>query len=143
LVNVGKDETSRLIASSKVEGTEVYNKAGEHLGEVITLWSTSSPATSLTHAVMSFGFLGIGLCFLPALRRIDWGILQTSVFSIALERRENRRIAVSAGAELVDVFRMGLKRWMVGEIHPAATLERPGREGAVYLLLWMRDPAGC
>lgn len=30
--DVEKDETSRLIASNKVEGTEVYNRAGEHLG---------------------------------------------------------------------------------------------------------------
>ena len=31
---VEKDETSKLIASNKVEGTEVYKRAGEHLGEV-------------------------------------------------------------------------------------------------------------
>jgi PRC-barrel domain len=28
------DETTALIASNKVEGTAVYNRAGEHLGKV-------------------------------------------------------------------------------------------------------------
>ena len=31
---VETDETNRLIASNKVEGTEVYNRKGEHLGQV-------------------------------------------------------------------------------------------------------------
>ena len=31
---IAADETNRLIASNKVEGTDVYNRAGERLGEV-------------------------------------------------------------------------------------------------------------
>ena len=31
---VSTDETTALIASNKVEGTAVYNRAGEHLGKV-------------------------------------------------------------------------------------------------------------
>jgi sporulation protein YlmC with PRC-barrel domain len=59
-VDVEKDETSRLIASSKVEGTEVYNKAGEHLGEVYN-FMVDKFTGQVAYAVMSFGgFLGIG-----------------------------------------------------------------------------------
>jgi PRC-barrel domain len=32
--SVAIDETDRLIASNKVQGTPVYNRQGEHLGEV-------------------------------------------------------------------------------------------------------------
>lgn len=32
--NVNKDESSRLIASNKVEGTSVYNLKGEKLGSI-------------------------------------------------------------------------------------------------------------
>ena len=59
-VDVEKDETSRLIASSKVEGTEVYNRAGEHLGEVYN-FMVDKFTGQVAYAVMSFGgFLGIG-----------------------------------------------------------------------------------
>ena len=58
--DVEKDETSRLIASNKVEGTEVYNRAGEHLGEVYN-FMVDKFTGQVAYAVMSFGgFLGIG-----------------------------------------------------------------------------------
>jgi hypothetical protein len=60
----------------------------------------------------------------------DLAILQTAVFSIELERRENRRIAVSGGAEFVEVFRMGRKRWMSDANPLSASLSV---EGAVAL----------
>jgi sporulation protein YlmC with PRC-barrel domain len=54
------DETSRLIASNKVEGTEVYSRAGEHLGEVHN-FMVDKFTGQVSYAVMSFGgFLGIG-----------------------------------------------------------------------------------
>ncbi len=54
------DETSRLISSNKVEGTEVYNRAGEHLGEVYN-FMVDKFTGRVSYAVMSFGgFLGIG-----------------------------------------------------------------------------------
>ena len=57
---VEKDETNRLIASSKVEGTEVYSRAGEHLGEVYN-FMVDKFTGQVAYAVMSFGgFLGIG-----------------------------------------------------------------------------------
>ena len=34
IADVEADETSRLIASNKVEGTAVYNRQGERLGSV-------------------------------------------------------------------------------------------------------------
>jgi hypothetical protein len=40
---IAADETDRLIASNKVEGTAVYNRTGDHLGEVTTSWWTSTP----------------------------------------------------------------------------------------------------
>ena len=54
------DETSRLIASNKVEGTEVYNRGGDHLGEVYN-FMVDKISGQVAYAVMSFGgFLGIG-----------------------------------------------------------------------------------
>ena len=62
---VEKDETSRLIASSKVEGTEVYSRNGEHLGEVYNFMVDKFNG-QVAYAVMSFGgFLGIGERYHP------------------------------------------------------------------------------
>jgi hypothetical protein len=62
---VEKDETSRLIASSKVEGTEVYSRNGEHLGEVYN-FMVDKFTGQVAYAVMSFGgFLGIGERYHP------------------------------------------------------------------------------
>ena len=55
--DVEKDETSRLIASNKVEGTQVYNRAGEHLGEVYNLM-VDKFSGQVAYAVMSFGGFG-------------------------------------------------------------------------------------
>ena len=54
------DETRRLIASNKVEGTPVFNRAGERLGEVYN-FMVDKFTGQVAFAVMSFGgFLGIG-----------------------------------------------------------------------------------
>ena len=42
------DETQRLIASSKVEGTPVFNRTGSSLAACTTSWSTRSRAKSPT-----------------------------------------------------------------------------------------------
>ena len=58
--SVNADETDRLIASDKVEGTAVYNRAGERLGSVHNLM-IDKYSGQVSYAVMSFGgFLGIG-----------------------------------------------------------------------------------
>ena len=57
---VAINETERLIASDKVEGTAVYNRQGEALGSVYTLM-IDKYSGRVAYAVMSFGgFLGIG-----------------------------------------------------------------------------------
>lgn len=56
----GLDESSRLIASDKVEGTNVYNPEGEHVGSIHN-FMVDKLTGKVSYAVMSFGgFLGIG-----------------------------------------------------------------------------------
>jgi len=63
--NVASDETDRLIASNKVEGTAVYNKQGERLGSVFN-FKVDKISGQVAYAVMSFGgFLGIGDSYHP------------------------------------------------------------------------------
>ena len=57
---VAINETERLIASDKVEGTAVYNRQDEAIGSVYTLMIDKFSG-QVAYAVMSFGgFLGIG-----------------------------------------------------------------------------------
>jgi len=66
-----KDETSDLIASDKVEGTAVYNSAGDRLGTVHN-FMVGKRSGKVAYAVMSFGgFLGIGESYHP----LPWGVL--------------------------------------------------------------------
>lgn len=59
------DETARLIASNKVEGTAVYNRQGEHLGSVYN-FMVDKFTGQVAYAVMSFGgFLGLGESYHP------------------------------------------------------------------------------
>jgi hypothetical protein len=63
--SVGHDESTDLNASSKVEGTPVYNRGGERLGDVYN-FMVGKRSGRVAYAVMSFGdFSGIG----PALSR--------------------------------------------------------------------------
>ena len=62
---VAIEETRRLIASSKVEGTPVFNRTGEHLGSVYN-FMVDKISGQVAYAVMSFGgFLGIGGSYHP------------------------------------------------------------------------------
>jgi hypothetical protein len=66
------EETDRLIASDKVEGTAVYNRQGEHLGAVHNFMVDKSTG-QVAYAVMSFGgFLGIGESYHP----LPWRVLK-------------------------------------------------------------------
>ena len=68
---IAADETNRLIASNKVEGTDVYNRAGERLGEVSN-FMVDKYSGQVAYAVMSFGgFLGIGEKYHP----LPWKVL--------------------------------------------------------------------
>lgn len=69
--SVAKDETTELIASSKVEGTAVYNRQGEKLGEVYN-FMVGKRSGRVAYAIMSFGgFLGIGQKYHP----LPWHVL--------------------------------------------------------------------
>ena len=61
----------KLISSSRVQGTEVYGPAGEHVGEIDHLM-IERVSGRVAYAVMSFGgFLGMGKDFYP----IPWNAL--------------------------------------------------------------------
>jgi hypothetical protein len=69
--SVDKEETTDLIASNKVEGTAVYNRQGEKLGEVYN-FMVSKRSGEVAYAIMSFGgFLGIGQKYHP----LPWNAL--------------------------------------------------------------------
>ena len=62
---VAIDETDRLIASDKVEGTEVFNRAGERIGSIYN-FMVDKVTGQVSYVVMSFGgFLGLGERFYP------------------------------------------------------------------------------
>src|ERR671926_1997833 len=68
---IATDETPRLIASSKVEGTAVYNRQGERLGAVYN-FMVDKFTGQVAYAVMSFGgFLGLGESYHP----LPWKVL--------------------------------------------------------------------
>ena len=65
------DETDRLIASDKVEGTKVYDPDGNKLGSVMN-FMVSKRSGKAEYAVMEFGgILGIGTEYYP----IPWEML--------------------------------------------------------------------
>jgi hypothetical protein len=65
------EETDRLIASNKVEGTAVYNRQGERLGTVHN-FMVDKFSGHVAYAVMSFGgFLGMGESYHP----LPWRVL--------------------------------------------------------------------
>jgi len=60
-----RDETSTLISAEKVIGTDVYNTAGDRLGEIKDVM-IDKKSGRIAYAVMSFGgLLGIGERFHP------------------------------------------------------------------------------
>lgn len=66
------DETHRLIASNKVEGTAVYSPDGDHIGSVHN-FMVDKISGKVSYAVMSFGgFLGIGERYHP----LPWDTLK-------------------------------------------------------------------
>lgn len=59
------------IAAKRVNGTEVYNAAGQHLGEIEDIM-IDKPSGEVVYAIMSFGgFLGIGEKYHP----LPWQVL--------------------------------------------------------------------
>jgi len=71
-LDIATDETRRLIASDKVEGTAVYNRAGERLGSIAN-FMVDKRSGRVEYAVLSFGgFLGIGNDYYP----LPWDVLE-------------------------------------------------------------------
>jgi hypothetical protein len=69
--SVEMDETTDLIASNKVEGTAVYNRQGERLGDVYN-FMVGKRSGRVAYAVMSFGgLLGMGQSYHP----LPWNAL--------------------------------------------------------------------
>jgi len=114
------DETDRLIASNKVEGTAVYNRQGERLGSVYN-FMVGKRSGQVEYAVLSFGgFLGIGDSYYP----LPWKALtyDTSlggyVVSVAKEQLEGAPsyaqneeadwINPDYGRRIYDYYGMGL-----------------------------------
>jgi sporulation protein YlmC with PRC-barrel domain len=68
---LARDEVGTLISSRRVEGTDVYNRAGEHLGTIDHVMIDKFSG-QVGYAVMSFdGFLGIGEKYHP----LPWQVL--------------------------------------------------------------------
>jgi len=84
---VALDETRQLIASNKVEGTPVYDEAGEHLGSVHN-FMVDKVSGQVAYAVLSFGgFLGLGESY----HALPWKALRYSVelsgYVVEIDRR--------------------------------------------------------
>jgi sporulation protein YlmC with PRC-barrel domain len=66
-----RDETTSLISSSKVDGTSVYDKDGEKIGNISHLM-IGKRSGRVEYAVMNFGsFLGMGGSYHP----LPWDVL--------------------------------------------------------------------
>jgi hypothetical protein len=69
--NIASDETSRLIASNKVEGTSVYNLHDERLGSIHN-FMVDKKTGRVEYAVLQFGGLfGLGSDYYP----LPWEVL--------------------------------------------------------------------
>ncbi|MBY8825730.1 PRC-barrel domain-containing protein [Sphingomonas colocasiae] len=69
--DIATDETSRLIASNKVEGTNVYNREGEKLGSIYN-FMVDKRSGRVEYAVLQFGGLfGLGSDHYP----LPWDVL--------------------------------------------------------------------
>lgn len=69
--DINMDETNRLIASNKVEGTSVYNPEGDKLGSIYN-FMVDKRGGRVEYAVLQFGgFLGLGSDYYP----LPWNVL--------------------------------------------------------------------
>ena len=97
-------ETGNLIASDKVQGTNVYNAAGDNLGAIHDV-IIDKPSGKVAYAIMSFGgFLGMGNQYHP----LPWSVLKYDTnlggYVVNLDKRQLE------GAGLLRRRRTGLGR---------------------------------
>jgi hypothetical protein len=72
---IARDETATLISSDKVEGTAVYDRAGEKLGSIHN-FMVDKKTGQAEYAVLSFGgMLGMGADYCP----VPWQSLKYDV----------------------------------------------------------------
>ena len=77
------DETQRLIASDKVEGTHVFDPQGHELGTVLN-FMVDKYTGKVAYAVLSFGgWLGLLLAFRGKAARQAWFGARMAPFMIA------------------------------------------------------------
>ncbi len=70
-----KNETGSLIAADKVQGTDIFNRTGDNLGEVESVM-IDKLSGKVAYAVVTFGgFLGIG----AERRALPWKVLSYDV----------------------------------------------------------------
>ena len=75
MADIATDETETMIASNKVEGTAVYNPAGEKLGSIYN-FMVDKESGQVEYAVLQFGgFLGMGSDYYP----VPWAALEYDV----------------------------------------------------------------
>jgi sporulation protein YlmC with PRC-barrel domain len=68
---LAKNETYSLISAAKVQGTDVYNTVGEHIGDLDDLMIDKTSG-KVAYAVVTFGgFLGMG----KERRALPWSVL--------------------------------------------------------------------
>jgi sporulation protein YlmC with PRC-barrel domain len=106
-------ETTTLIASDKVEGTNVYRSSGEKVGQIERVM-IDKRSGQVAFAVMSFGgFLGIGEDYYP----LPWSLLTY-----------NERL----GGYEVNITEEQLKRAPKFGTHENWDWSDPAREKSVY-----------
>lgn len=67
-----QNETGNLISASKVEGTEIYDRNHEHIGQVSKVMIDKTSGRVAYAVVEIGGFLGLG----SQLRALPWSILK-------------------------------------------------------------------
>ena len=96
-------ETTALIGSDKVEGTDVYNARGEHMGSIERVM-IDKRSGQVAYAVLSFGgFLGIGSDYYP----VPWAAL---TYDTTLGGYRTNITETSSGGAEIHGRRLGLGR---------------------------------
>lgn len=95
-------ETGRLIAASKVQGTNVQNRAGESLGSIYDVMIDKYTG-KVAYAIMSFGgFLGIGERY----HALPWSVLKydtnAGAYVVDLDKRTLEGAPTFGRDETVD-----------------------------------------
>ncbi|WP_439817861.1 PRC-barrel domain-containing protein [Zavarzinia sp. CC-PAN008] len=99
---LNRRETSHLIAADKVEGTAVYNRAGDRLGAIDNIM-IDKMSGKVAYAVMSFGgFLGIGEKY----HAMPWSVLsydtQMGGYLVNLDKEQLKNAPMFGRGETVD-----------------------------------------